>query len=189
MSPNQIMAKVVDALDRCNVPYMVVGSFSSNMYGVERATLDADLVLQLHPPIEKLIQELGPDFSVDRQSGFETVTMTQRLIASHRNPLFKIELFFLSDDPHDIQRFERRILGTIGDRNLFVASAEDVVITKLRWSKQGRRAKDIDDVRNVLAVQHGKLDMDYVRQWCQQHGTLELLEKTLQSIPPIPDSI
>ncbi|MCL2641582.1 MAG: hypothetical protein FWD53_12100, partial [Phycisphaerales bacterium] len=183
------LIKVVDALDRCGIPYMVVGSLSSNVYGIERNTHDADLVLQVPPPTDKLIQELGPDFSVESQLGFETVTMTQRQIASHRDPPFKIELFFLSDDPHDMQRFGRRASVIIGGRNIFVATAEDVVITKLRWSKQGRRTKDIDDVRNVLAVQHGKLDMNYIRQWCQQHGTSELLETTLQSIPPLPPQL
>ena len=67
-----------------------------------------------------------------------------------------------------------------------VASAEDVIITKLRWSKNGRRSKDIDDVRNVLAVQAGKLDMPYIRGWCDAHKTRELLEATLAALPPLP---
>jgi hypothetical protein len=57
---------------------------------------------------------------------------------------------------------------------------------KLRWSKQGKRTKDIEDVQSVLAVQAGKLDMGYVRQWCDVHGTRELLEKTLAEIPEMP---
>jgi hypothetical protein len=65
--------------------------------------------------------------------------------------------------------------------------AEDVVIWKLRWSRAGRRTKDIEDVMNVLAVQKGNLDMEYIRRWCLEHGTLELLEKTLASIPKLPE--
>ena len=34
----------------------------------------------------------------------------------------------------------------------------------------------------VLAVQHGKLDLTYIRSWCVKHGTIELLEKTLGSL-------
>ena len=167
---------------------MLVGSFSSNVHGIERNTKDADLVLQLtSQSIATLAREFGVDFSFDPQMGFETVTMTSRYIVSHRDPVFKIELFLLSDDAHDVERFRRRLSATIAGRTVYVASPEDVVITKLRWSKQGRRAKDVEDVRGVLAVQQGKVNLAYIRSWCDQHGTRELLEKTIASIPSLPD--
>jgi hypothetical protein len=184
---NDIVLKVIDALDRCAITYKVVGSYSSNAYGVERSTNDADFVIQLERPLNELIQALGPDFSVDSQLGFETVTMTLRYIARHLDPVFKIELFMLSEDLHDQARFARRVAGVLNARKVFIASPEDVVITKLRWCKGGRRSKDVEDVKNVLAVQQGRLDMNYIRDWCSQHGTLELLEKTLTSIPKLPD--
>jgi hypothetical protein len=34
---------VLDALDKANVPYMIVGALSANVYGVMRATNDATL--------------------------------------------------------------------------------------------------------------------------------------------------
>ena len=75
-------------------------------------------------------------------------------------------------------------LNRVGIPYMAVGStAEDVVVTKLRWSRQGRRQKDVDDVRNVLAVQSGKLDLDYIRQWADQHGTRPLLEQLLSESP------
>jgi hypothetical protein len=32
---------VIDALESVGIPYMLVGSYSSNVYGVERSTQDA----------------------------------------------------------------------------------------------------------------------------------------------------
>jgi hypothetical protein len=64
-----------------------------------------------------------------------------------------------------------------------VPTAEDVVVTKLRWSKHGQRAKDVDDVKNVLRVQAGGLDLPYIRHWCDLHGTRDLFERLLQSVP------
>ncbi len=186
MTTNEIVIKVIEALQRCSIPFMIVGSFSSNMYGVERSTQDVDIVLQLESrSINDLIHALGPDFYVDPQLGFETVTMTSRFIANHLNPLFKIELFMLSDDPHDRMRFERRRTLHIAGHAVDFPTSEDVIITKLRWSKGGRRTKDIDDVKNVLAVQQGKLDLTYIRHWCAQYEILDLFEKTLASIPPL----
>ena len=63
-------------------------------------------------------------------------------------------------------------------------SAEDVIITKLRWSRAGGRRKDIEDAENVIAVQGERIDWDYVTSWCDRHGTRELLDRVRQSLPP-----
>jgi hypothetical protein len=38
----------------------------------------------------------------------------------------------------------------------------------------------VQDVRDVIAVQAGKLNLSYIRTWCDQHGTRELLERLLK---------
>jgi hypothetical protein len=62
---------------------------------------------------------------------------------------------------------------------------EDVIVTKLRWCKEGRRTKDYQDVADVLAVYTGDIDWTYVRQWCQQHQTWDLLNQLRSSGPSI----
>jgi hypothetical protein len=41
-SGEEAVGILLDLLNRADVPYMIVGSFSSNRYGVPRATHDAD---------------------------------------------------------------------------------------------------------------------------------------------------
>lgn len=175
----QIVYQTVDALEAAGLAYMVVGSFSSNLYGVARSTRDADFVVELadKSPME-IAGRLGPDFHFDPQMSFETITGTYRFVATHRGSAFKLEFFLLSDDPHDRERFARRRREALGDREAYVASPEDVVVTKLRWSKGGNRAKDINDVRNVIRAQRDVIDWDYVQRWCDAHGTRDLLERT-----------
>src|SRR5690349_10460844 len=98
MTAEQIVYHTVAALEAAGVPYMVVGSFSSNLYGVARSTRDADFVVQLgdRPPTE-IAAGLGSDFLLDPQMSFETITGTYRFIASHRASAFKVEFFLLSD--------------------------------------------------------------------------------------------
>jgi hypothetical protein len=115
---------------------------------------------------------------------FETVTATSRFVLQLSDGTFAIEIFILSDDAHDQQRFERRRRERILNRDSFLPTAEDVIITKLRWSRAGRRRKDLEDVENVIAVQGGGIDWDYVNSWCDRHGTRELLEDVRRSIPP-----
>jgi hypothetical protein len=110
---------------------------------------------------------------------FESITGTMRYIVKHGSSPFKVELFLLSDDPHDQTRFSRRQPAKFVDRQAWLPSAEDVVVTKLRWSLHGNRAKDVEDVRYVLRAQSDKLDLSYIRHWCDEHGTRDLLEKLL----------
>jgi hypothetical protein len=116
---------------------------------------------------------------------FETVTMTTRHLITIPALSFRIELFHLSDDPHDQERFRRRRAYILFGRSVSMPTPEDVVITKLRWTLLGRRAKDQDDVRNILAVQGPSVDWGYIYHWCDQHGTRALLDEIRQSIPPI----
>jgi len=165
---------------------MVMGSFSSNRYGVPRATNDADFVLKLMAEDrERLFSSLPAAFKVDPQVGFEMVTGTWRQIIQVPEIPFTIELFELSSDPDDVSRFARRRKLTLLSRESWLPTPEDVIIQKLRWSKSAKRTKDFDDVVAVMGVQgEAALDWDYIRKWCAEHGTLEMLaEATTEAAP------
>jgi hypothetical protein len=178
-------ALVIDVLNAAGVPHMLVGSLATNLYGIPRSTQDADLVLELRSiPIAALVNRLPPDFRLDPQMSFETVTGTTRYLLELPRIRFKVELFLLSDDPHDQERFNRRVRARFHERDTFVLTAEDVIISKLRWALHARRAKDEDDVRNVIAVQGPRLDWEYIHRWCERHGTRALLDRIRASLPP-----
>jgi hypothetical protein len=186
VTSEEAVLAVIDALEAARVPYMVVGSLSSNLYGMPRSTQDADFVVQVEPSLLAALRtRLGPPFRWEPQLSFEAVTATTRQIIEVGSLGFRIELFLLSDDLHDQQRFARRKRVQVLGQNTYAPTAEDVIVTKLRWSQQGRRHKDLDDVRNVLAVQGEYLDWPYLQRWCDQHGTRTLLEEIRRSIPPL----
>jgi hypothetical protein len=168
---------LLDALNKLGLDYMVVGSFSSNRYGVPRATKDADFVLRIVAAERERLFALLPDaFKVDPQVSFETVTGTWRQIIEIPEIPFTIELFELSADSHDQSRFLRRRKLTLLSRESWLPTAEDVIVQKLRWSKGAKRTKDFDDAVAVLGVQgNAKLDWPYIEEWCAEHGTLEVL--------------
>jgi hypothetical protein len=186
MTSEEAALAVIDGLEALQVPYMLVGSFSSNYYGIPRSTKDADFMVHIDPQaISHLAERLGPRFQLHSQLSFETVTMTTRSIIQVVDTLFKIELFYLGDDPHDQERFRRRVRVPSLNRVISLPTPEDVIITKLRWCHGGRRSKDWEDVRNVIAVQSDRLDWAYIQRWCDQHGTRALLDEIRQSIPPL----
>jgi hypothetical protein len=186
MAVDDEAATVVAALEALRIEYALTGSFASNFHGVPRATRDMDLVVNWRGgDLEALTACLEPGFALDPQASFETVTgSTRHLLRSSRSP-FTVELFSLRpDDAHDCARFDRRLrVEALGVR-LWVMSAEDVVVTKLRWASAPGRQKDLSDAQGILAMMGDAVDLDYVRGWCHRHGTIATLEALLAALEP-----
>jgi hypothetical protein len=183
VTPEAATVAVVDALDAAGVPYMIVGSLASNFYGIPRATADADLIVELtSAALDRFRRALPPELQLQSQGAFETVTGSVRYAIELQGSPFIFELFARTDDPHDRERFDRRRAVRILDRTMYVASAEDMIVTKLRWATDARRLKDRDDVRNMLGVIAADLDWAYLRRWTETHGTTGLLDEIRRSI-------
>lgn len=184
MTADTAVVAVLTALDAASVPYMIVGSLASNFHGIPRSTRDADFVVQVAPDsLRRLEQALPPGLTLEHQGAFEAVTGTLRFLIVLANSPFVCELFVLSDDGHDQERFARRETATVLAHPAFVASAEDMIITKLRWAAGAHRSKDRDDIRNILAVQGAELDWAYLDRWSSVHGTAALLAEIRASVP------
>lgn len=170
------LVQVIRVLQTLEVPYMIVGAFSSNAYGYPRATNDADIVVQCTEGLLATIcASLGADFKLDPQAGFEIMTGSSRYILTYVPTKFEIELFRLGEDPHHQERFVRRRRLVLPELQIeaVIPTAEDVVIQRLRW----QRDKDIADARTVISIQAERLDWSYIKLWTDKHGTSELLDR------------
>ncbi len=178
MTLEDLVRRLVNALDDSHIPYVLVGSLSASFYGVSRGTQDADVVVSCPgSQIKKLVDALGDEFARDPQLAFETVTATQKTLLRVKKTGFQIEVFFLSEDEHDQQRFSRRQLVPAFGGQVYVLSLEDVLVTKVRWLQLAGRTKDEEDIRAVLRLQSDRVDWPYVESWCDHHGTRDLLER------------
>ncbi|MBC7819120.1 MAG: hypothetical protein IAG10_19700 [Planctomycetaceae bacterium] len=175
---NEHVVRAIQALDAAQIPHMLVGAFSSNTYGIERSTKDADFVIELGDrSIVPVADALMPDFSLDRQISFESVTLISKYEARHVVTGFMIEFFLLADEAFHRERFSRRRPFPFGPVTAYLPTAEDVIVQKLRWYGRKKRTKDLDDAKDVTNVQSRNLDLAYIRRWCDQHGTREQFEQ------------
>lgn len=183
MNQEAAVCRVIDALEKLGIGYMLVGAYSSNAWGIPRATKDADFVLGLDmDPPESLFSELGEAFEIDPQLSFETKTGSLRWTVHNKSPRFMIELFLLTKDDHHQARFQRKVRAFLDDieRDAWIPTAEDVIIQKVRWA----RPKDQQDVLDIMSVQGDALDWPYIESWCDLHGTRALLEELKAAVPP-----
>ena len=186
MTADEAAVAVIDVLERLGIRYMIVGSLASNFHGIPRSTRDADFVVEIGPADpQRLTDALPAALVLQPQAAFETVTGTTRHVIELARSPFVCELFVTSDDPHDRERLHRRERVHVFGRGAYVASVEDMIVTKLRWGMHARRSKDLDDARNMIAVRGDAIDWDYVQRWTSEHGTSALLEEIRRSIPPM----
>ena len=180
MTARSVTDRILAALAATDDPYMVVGSFSSNAYAPPRSTKDMDLVMPIKgDEVARFLKRLGEGFRREQQIGFETKFFTTKHQIEAIEGAFGIEIFELSDDPHDRARFDRRRVVEVAGHRVSIASPEDVIIQKLRWA----RRKDREDVRGILALQSDTLDFSYIEGWCERHGSRVLLDQLRQSLP------
>jgi len=183
MTGEDAVSVMIGLLERAKIDYMLVGSFSSNYFGISRATRDADFVVHASETKRSALEAALPKgFEIAAQMAFEMVTSTTKQVVRIKAIPFEIELFDLSHDEFDQQRFRRRKRVRDGNCDYWLATAEDVIVQKLRWCKNGKRGKDYDDARDVTAVQGRALDFGYIRSWADRHGTRELFEEIFASV-------
>ena len=187
MTLETLAIKVLEAAEAAGVEFMAVGAIAAGAYGVPRSTRDVDLLVAVNVEggVNAVIAQLEPFVAFDAQVVFDTLTWGRRHVGQSRSaPPFKVELFEMFDDPFVQSEFARRqeVFVPMLARTTWLPTPEDVVVQKLRWG----RSKDLDDARDVLAVQGPEtLDMNYIEQWCARHGTTERLKTALAGIPPM----
>lgn len=179
MTTEDVVRMVIEALNKNDVAYMVVGSQATNFYCTPRSTQDADIIVDASSlvSVAKAIVKHAKELTLDPQLGFETVTGTKKVLLICDRHEFQIELFEIGQDPHNQFRFERRVAAELYEEPAWIATAEDSVITKIRWSLTPGREKDITDARNVIAVQNATLDWPYIEKWAREHESIDRLNE------------
>ena len=179
-----VTLKVTETLERLHVPYVIGGSMASASHGRIRATLDVDIVAALTiKDVTQLVHGLDEEFYADANMIRTAVINQGSFNLIHRTTMFKVDIFVVGDRQFDRRQLERRRLQVLDppDGKAFVASAEDVILAKLDWYRQGGEVSERqwDDVQGILDIQGARLDRGYLVQWAETLGVSDLLAHAL----------
>ena len=98
----------------------------------------------------------------------------------HTPSSLKIDVIVAADTHFNRNRFERarRVRPDEGLEASF-ATAEDVILKKMDFFREGGSEKHLRDITGILMVSGDQLDYEYIENWADQMG-LETIWRTIR---------
>jgi hypothetical protein len=167
MSVPDVFRRITTALDHAGIGYMLSGSFASAHYGAPRSTQDIDLVIEAAPAqLRAFVEALsGNEYYADLNSALEAHQRQSMFNVIDLATGWKIDLIIRKSRAFSQEEFRRRQRVSLNDVPLFVASAEDVVISKLEWARLAQSRRQIEDAAAILRMRWNALEHSYLDKW------------------------
>lgn len=183
----RLLLHLGDVLDRLGIRYAVGGSLASGIHGEIRATNDIDVLIEIpEDRIVALVAALKPTFDVWEDTVRESVKARCSFSVLHIEWHVKVDFFPAGASPLDPSELARRMavqLPAAPDTDVYVASAEDIILRKLEWYRRsgGVLERQLRDVVGVMKLRRQTLDMAYLRRWARELDLADLLAQTLEA--------
>ncbi len=170
MTVTALLRSMVTALDAAGVPFMLTGSLAAAYHGVGRATMDIDLVIDPTPAqLRALVASVGgPGRYVSADAADEALAHRSSFNVVDTTSGWKVDLIVRKLRAFSEKELERRQKAEFEGCPLWVASVEDVILSKLEWARLGGSARQLEDVAALLRVQAGHLDLAYLERWISE---------------------
>lgn len=169
----KLIIKITKALDKFNIPYMIIGGQAVLFYGEPRFTRDIDITLGID------VKDLNIFLNIISRLKFKPMIKNVRDFVSDTMVLpvndipsgIRIDFIFSNSEFENkaIKRAKKvKYNGTI----IKIASLEDIVIHKM----VAGRPRDIEDITAILS-KNPEFDSKYILSWLRKFDLL--LEKNL----------
>lgn len=177
MDQDDLLRRLVSALEKAGVPYLITGSTATMFYGEPRFTNDIDVIVQLREEHLSRLLAAFPDeeFYVSEEAARRALATGGQFNVIHPRSGLKVDLIMAATTPFDRSRFERgRRLHPASDYDAVFAAPEDVILKKLLFYREGGSDKHLRDVAGVLKISGDLIDFDYLDAWAERLGVADL---------------
>lgn len=135
-----IVRDVSQRLDRAGIAYMLTGSMAMNYYAQPRMTRDIDLVVALAPEdSNRIVALFRPDYYVSEEAVRDSIATKSIFNLIHEESVIKVDCVVRKDTPYRRAEFQRRQRIEIDDFSTWIATKEDLIISKLDRAKDSFR--------------------------------------------------
>ena len=171
----ETLKNVVEKLDEGRFQYLLTGSMAIGFYSIPRMTRDSDIIIQLYgKDISKFVNLLKDDFFIDKQMIEDSLAGGQMFNIFHKKTLFKIDFILKRNEDYENVKFERKKKLKVNGMSVNVISIEDLIISKLNWSKDSNSEMQLNDVRDLMK---SECDKKYIADWVLKLNLKEIYNK------------
>jgi hypothetical protein len=162
-------------LDGVGIAYMLTGSLAMSFYARPRMTRDIDLVVALEAAdAARLTGSLGAEYHADSGAIAAALRDMRPWNIIHLPTVVKIDLIPRKDTVYRRTEFERRRRVELAGVPLWIVSVEDLILSKLEWSRESRSEQQRRDVGLLLEA---PLDRVYLDEWAARLGLDGMLKE------------
>jgi hypothetical protein len=170
-----IVRDVSRRLEQGGLAYMLTGSMAMNYYAQPRMTRDIDIVVALTPKdADTVVRLFTPDYYASREAISSSIAHESLFNLIHQESVIKVDCIVRKNTPYRRAEFERRQRITIEDFSTWIASKEDLIISKLWWAKDSHSELQLRDVKNLIGT---GCDAGYIARWTEELGLHSLWEQ------------
>lgn len=163
----KLLEEVCTKLEGAGISYMLSGSLAMNVYTVPRMTRDIDIVIKLETNDVNKFSDLFSDGFYIYKEGIKSEIQRQGMfnVIDYKSGE-KIDFIIRKNSEFHINEFERRRRVEAFGFKAWVVSAEDLIISKLKWIQDLESETQKRDIANLLNI--SGIDREYVKFWCNK---------------------
>ncbi|NGX37321.1 MAG: hypothetical protein K1000chlam2_00475, partial [Chlamydiae bacterium] len=164
-------------LELAEISYMVTRCGEAEVYAVTRMTRDRDVIIEIQKPdIDTLCQLFQNDLYVDKDSIFDAIERQGMFNIISNASVFKVDFIVRKEETYRAWEFKRRKRIKLENIPVWIVAPEDLIISKLFWSKDSISEMQLNDVRNLFSSLDN-LDQEYIEKWIKELKLEAIYEK------------
>jgi hypothetical protein len=185
MELHELLDRLVSALERLQIPYLITGSVAAMAYGEPRLTNDIDVVVDINEShVGGLLAQFPADeFYLSDEAIRDALVRKSQFNIIHPGSGLKIDVMVQQGTAFERSRFGRAKLVHFTDRHGGkFAAPEDVILKKMEYYREGGSEKHLRDIAGIMKVSAGLIDEAYIEQWADQLGLREIWDAMLRRL-------
>ena len=182
MAKNILLIVLSELLKLCKThktKIVLMGGMAVSVYARPRATYDIDGIISIkEEQIEDFLRALKKSgFIYDKKEPVKFIQKLPFITLCYAKYKTYVDLFIARNE------FQKNILSRakkvrFNKASLNIISPEDLILIKL----QTGRARDVEDVRDMILENREKIDFRYLKEWARALNVYVFLEDELKSL-------
>lgn len=173
----EFLKALVQFFDQYNIPYMLSGSVAMSAYTLPRFTRDIDFVIHLQKKdIPELMKNFSTDYYISEEAVNDAIQRESMFNITDYESGYKADFIILKNEPFSRTEFSRRKKVHFIEMDIYITSAEDLLISKIIWVQHLQSSQQIEDIKSLSKVTD--MNWKYINEWIK-----ELKLKTFNLLP------